>query len=885
LRSFISLVQQEPSLLDRSILENIALGLLNSLREEHEPLRLTVLGPGLSGVVEAIRNGATLSNAASSHSPEMVEIVRLVEHAAGLADAATFINHLEHGYATLVGTGGNLVSGGQRQRIALARALVRDPKILILDEATASLDSTSEKRIQAAIDGIAKNRTVISIAHRLSTIKNADNIIVMRAGEIIEQGTHLDLIAQDGAYFGMVKLQNLNALDDDSSSKRSVPRDNSLDTLVLEKPEARHLIPEKAEVAASDDSGSQDKDQSAETAETDHMGLDSKRSAWSVIKRMLKMMRPDMMWLLLATFAAVVVGGTYSGSGLIFGHAISNSSPCNTVDHILSLGRLLSGMFFLLAVVELLANFTSWSAFGYSAEKLLYQVRVLAFRSLFQQGLEWHQSGNRNPATLLSVITKDTASIGGFSGSIMGTILSITVNLLAAIVLSHILAWKIAIVCLVTVPILLGAGILQFRALARFEERHAAAFANAVGITVEAVNSIKTIAALSLEQEVMGTYKRALQGPKKEVLGASAYTNIWLAVSNSVGTLIYAFAYWWGAKLIIQGEYGSTQFFVILVAMLVGAQLWGQMFALAPEVSRARSAASRILSLLDQAQPGSLTPVSAPGSDASKDKDIESAGESRLPLASGRGGVSVGFRGVTFSYPARAHVPILEDMSFTIQAGQFCGLVGPSGAGKSTVMCLVQGMYKPIAGTIEIDGVNIQVQKETEFRDNIAVVPQDSALFQGTVKFNVGLGSRSGHEATDAEIEEACRLANIHDVIMSLPKGYDTDCGPNGSQLSGGQRQRLAIARALVRKPRLLLLDESTSALDAESERALQEGLERAAKGITVIAITHRIHTVKKADVIFVIEGGKVVESGRHEELMERSESYRVNAMQQMLGH
>ena len=200
-------------------------------------------------------------------------------------------------------------------------------------------------------------------------------------------------------------------------------------------------------------------------------------------------------------------------------------------------------------------------------------------------------------------------------------------------------------------------------------------------------------------------------------------------------------------------------------------------------------------------------------------------------------------------------------MSFTIQSGQFIGLVGPSAAGKPTIMSLVQRMYRPTSGIVEINGVDSGA-RGTEFRDDIAVVPQDCALFKGTTHFNVSLGARPKETVTDEEIEEACRIANIHDTIAALPDGYDTECGPNGP--------------ALVRKPKLLLLDESTSALDAESERALQEGLERASQNITVIAITHSLHTVRKADAIFVVEGGKVVDKGRHEELAERSESYRV---------
>ncbi|OAQ95698.1 hypothetical protein LLEC1_01807 [Akanthomyces lecanii] len=231
-----------------------------------------------------------------------------------------------------------------------------------------------------------------------------------------------------------------------------------------------------------------------------------------------------------------------------------------------------------------------------------------------------------------------------------------------------------------------------------------------------------------------------------------------------------------------------------------------------------------------------------------------------------------------------AGLSVVDRGTLAIDAGQFCGLISPSGAGKSTIMSLVQRMYRSPAGVVEIDCVDIRAREGTEFGDDIAVAPQDCALFEGTSKFNVSIGGRPGSEPTDAEIEEACRLANIHDAIAALPNGYGTERGPNGSRLSGGQRQLPAIALALVRKPKLLLLDESSSALDAESERALQEGLERAAKGITVIAITHRLYTVRKAGVIFIIEDGQVVEKGRHDELVERSESYRVNTLSQILS-
>ncbi|KAJ4857434.1 ABC transporter transmembrane region domain-containing protein [Trichoderma breve] len=857
LRSFISLVQQEPSLLDRSILENIALGLFNSPWEKYQKFHSIILGQGLAEVAAKVREGQDLTTVAQAHSQDMAELIEMVRSSASLADASGFIDRLEYGYGTIVGTAGKLVSGGQRQRLAFARALIRDPKILLLDEATASLDSASERRIQEAVESISKGRTIIAIAHRLSTIKNADNIIVMNNGEIIEQGTHLELMALDGSYAGMVRLQNLASKEhDDTPSLSSTSKDEAIPTT-------------KEELSAST-SNVQESGQEPVAAED--KTLDDSQSAWTIIKSLGRMLRPHLLMLLLAVFSAVIVGGTFSSAGVIFGNTVEKVSPCNSTHQILWAGKFFGGLFFMLAVVELFAYTGSWYGFGYIAEKLLYKIRVLTFRSLYEQELDWHQAEGRSPSSLLSIITADAAAVGGFSGSIMGTMFSIVVNFLVAIILSHIIAWKIAIVCLVTVPILLGSGIMQVRSLSRFERKHAGAFSNALGITVEAVTSYKTVSSLSIEDEILNTYRRALKAPQREMALASAYTNFWLAIANSIGNLIYAFAYWWGSTRITKGEYSQAQFFIILMAMLV---------------SRSRAAASRILSLINLGSSKRLDAKDTEPEISSRgEKDVEAipdAVSSRV-LNSSRGGATITFRDVSFSYPARPHIQILKGMSFTIPAGQFCGLVGPSGAGKSTIMSLVQRMYRPTGGAVEIDGVDICAREGVDFRHDIAVVPQDCALFDGTIKFNVGLGAVPGHEASDSEIEEACKLANIHNTIMSLPKGYETECGPNGSRLSGGQRQRLAIARALVRKPRLLLLDESTSALDAESERALQEGLEQAARGITVIAITHRLHTVRKADVIFVVEGGQVVDRGRHEELVERSESYRINALQQMLG-
>ncbi|OJD28774.1 abc multidrug transporter [Diplodia corticola] len=887
LRGFLGLVQQEPSLLDRSLLENIAHGLINSSNPSHAHLKTILLGPDLSNLASEVREGTELMAAAEKRGPAFVEIVNLVKTAATLADADGFISALQYGYGTTAGSSGRLISGGQKQRVALARALVKDPPVLILDEATASLDSRSEERIQRAISNITDGRTIITIAHRLSTITSADNIIVMHRGKILEQGTHSELIANHGSYAEMVKLQSLAPAPEQTDIRKAI-KSGQLPTAggdIEKTSQSEDGIEdaEKPQFSTSEDAVAADSAKDPEEPETPN------KSLWALVRGYAPAIRPHSLTIAAALLGSIVVGGAFSGEAVIFGNTVGSLSLCHTAASIRDRGDFYGLMFFVLAIIEFFANIFSWAGFGWVSEHVVYTVRVLSFRSLFEQDLQWHQSEGRSPALLLAYITRDGNALAGFSGSVIGTLFSITVNLFAAIILTHIIAWRIALVCLALVPLLLGAGLMELRVLGKFEERHENAYTQSVDIGVEAVTSIKTIASYSLEDETLSTYRRSLNGPRKETLAVTVQASFWQAMTYFFGNLVNALAYWWGAKQIIAGNYTQTQFMIVVFSLLVSALLWSQMFALAPELSNARAAMARILSLIQlgsgkmqgHVHPPSPCTPHALESAAEKEEDTTTTIPPSSPSS------SLALNDIHFSYPARPDVPVLRGLSLSIAPGQFCALVGPSGAGKSTIISLIERMYAPSSGSVHIDGRDI-AGRSVAFRDTIALVPQESVLFDGTVAFNVGLGAAPGRGedgASAAEVEEACRLANVHDVVAGLPEGYGTLCGAGGNQFSGGQKQRLSIARALVRRPRLLILDESTSALDAESERLLQEGLDRvAAGGTTVIAIAHRLRTIVKADVIFLIEGGRCVDRGTHEELLERSESYRANVMHQTVA-
>lgn len=908
LRGKTGFVQQEPSLLDRSILENIAYGLVRSAAEQHQNLAPYILDSTLATLVDYLRLGISERKALQEFDPHVARIVFLVRQAAANANALTFIDALPHGFATSVGPSGSQLSGGQKQRISLARALVREPALLILDEATAALDSTSERLIQDALGKLAGRVTMVSIAHRLATAKDAHKIVLVQKGRVVEEGSHTDLVARRGSYAEMVRLQNLGKL----SPKLTTGEDNIREacqgilghqTFTTETKESFVDVTGTNVADATDDAlppyateSEKEKEKKKCLKKELKEKKGCKRTRWFTMKFTFSLLRPNLGYVMLGLAMSVIIGGSYTAEAVIFGHTIGSLNPCIGADGIRDGGHLYGLLFFIMALVELSANIVGGCAFGWAADKILYRIRVLSLRSLMGQTIQWHGMEDRTPGTLLTYITGDATALSSITGTTIGLLLATAVNLVAGLVVSFAIAWKIAIVLLPTIPVLLASGMMKLRTQAQFAERHQKAFAQATAITVEAVDNIRAVSAFSLEKQSCAVYERALQEPYQETLWSIAFGNFFLALAFSISNLVYALAYWWGTKQIVNGLYTQTQFFIVLPALLFSTQSCGQMFALAPDISKAGLAASNITELLTtnsaDEELNSDTSDKLKGYDSylldEKNPDPEAGylGPKSVnasvvpPMVSG---IGAELQNVHFEYPSRPGRPVLQGLSLSIQPGKFCALVGPSGSGKSTTFAMLERFYRPESGAVIVDGVDITRQLGTQFRDDIALVPQENVLFEGTVAFNIGLGARPGHQPTQEEIEEACRMANIHEVIEALPEGYHTQCSHDGKQFSGGQRQRLSIARALMRHPRMLLLDESTSALDVESEKRIQEALATLAGRTTVVAIAHRLNTIHRADCIYLIEDGRCVEQGTHEELIERSETYRTSVIHQSL--
>jgi ATP-binding cassette subfamily B (MDR/TAP) protein 1 len=329
--------------------------------------------------------------------------------------------------------------------------------------------------------------------------------------------------------------------------------------------------------------------------------------------------------------------------------------------------------------------------------------------------------------------------------------------------------------------------------------------------------------------------------------------------------LCIALGFWYGGTLIGSGEYGLFQFFVCFSAVIFGSQSAGTIFSFAPDMGKAKHAASEMKTLFDR-QP-----------------EIDTWNPEGEVLDSVKGDIE--FRDVHFRYPTRPEQPVLRGLNLTVKPGQYVALVGASGCGKSTTIAMLERFYDPLVGGVYVDGKEISTLNINNYRNYLALVSQEPTLYQGTIRENILLGAdKDPADVPEAAIEQACKDANIHDFILSLPDGFNTVVGSKGSMLSGGQKQRIAIARALLRDPKILLLDEATSALDSESEKVVQAALDKAAKGRTTIAVAHRLSTIQKADMIYVFDQGRIVESGTHGELMRGGGRYFELVNLQSLG-
>lgn len=853
LRQQISLVSQEPILFGTTIYQNIRYGLIGTKYEQESE--------------EKIRE--------------------LIENAARMANAHEFINALPEGYETNVGQRGFLLSGGQKQRIAIARAIVSDPKILLLDEATSALDTKSEGVVQAALDKAAEGRTTIVIAHRLSTIKSAHNIVVFVSGQIAEQGTHDELVDRAGTYRSLVEAQRLNEVKDTEAMEVEDEVEE------LKKLPTQEIAPTKTTTRGSASMSVADEEKALERTQTNQSissivlskmqpEIHNKYSLWALIKFIASFNRPEFLYMTIGFIFSVLAGGGQPTQAVLYAKAINSLSyPKSMYAQLRSDANFWSLMFFVVGIAQFINFSTQGMAFAFSSERLICRARSKAFRSMLRQDITFFDREENSTGALTSFLSTETKHLSGISGVTLGTILMTSTTLGAAVIIALSLGWKLALVCISVVPVLLSCGFLRFYMLARFQQRSKKAYESSANYACEATSAIRTVASLTRERDVWEQYHMQLEGQGKKSLVSVLKSSLLYASSQALVFFCVALGFWYGGTLLGKGEYDIFHFFVCFAEILFGAQSAGTIFSFSPDMGKAKNAAAEFRKLFDR-QP-----------------EIDTWSDEGEKIDSMEGAVE--FRDVHFRYPTRGEQPVLRGLDLSVKPGQYIALVGPSGCGKSTTIALLERFYDALAGSVFVDGKDITQLNVNSYRSFLSLVSQEPTLYQGTIKENILLGSEK-NEVSEEALIKTCKDANIYDFIMSLPyvfifslslglvtnelfrEGFNTVVGNKGGMLSGGQKQRVAIARALLRNPKILLLDEATSALDSESEKVVQAALDAAARGRTTIAVAHRLSTIQKADIIYVFDGGKIVESGSHQELIRVKGRYFELVNMQSLG-
>ncbi|KAM4636210.1 ATP-dependent translocase ABCB1-like [Discoglossus pictus] len=786
-----------------------------------------------------------------------------IEKAAKEANAYDFISKLPDTFDTMVGERGAQLSGGQKQRIAIARALVRNPKILLLDEATSALDTQSESIVQAALDRARAGRTTIVIAHRLSTIRTADVIAGFHNGVVVEQGSHDALMNKKGVYYSLVMLQRYGD-DNEEASETQNNEDKEIysdmdcyedETMTPDLPEFKENVKFRRSSLQKMSSKRKSRKSSKRTmlnTSAEKVEEVKEELPGVPLNRILALNKPEWLSIAMGVLAAAISGGIYPSFAVIFGKVIG---AFQETDPDIKGQRtvLLSLMFLVVGVISFIVHVVMGFAFGKSGENLTMRLRSLSFKALLRQDIGFFDDHANAVGVLLTRLATDASQVKGATGSRLGLIVMTVCTLLTAIIIAFVHSWQLTLLILACIPFLIGANVIRMKSMAGHASKDQKALEEAGRISTEAVENIRTVVSLTREQAFYERYNASLQGPYKDALRKAPIYGVTYGISQSINIFVNAIVYRFGAWLIAHCYTQFENVFIVTSVIIFTAINVGRSTSIAPDFGKAKVSAQRIMKLLDR-QP--------PIDSYSQEGEILNAFEGNLE-----------FKDVKFVYPTRPNVPVLQGLNIKLFKGQTLALVGSSGCGKSTSIQLLERFYDPIDGQVLADGFDTKSLNLRWLRSQLGIVSQEPMLFDCSIAENIQYGC-SDRTVTQEEIEVAAKAANIHTFIESLPNKYQTRVGDKGAQLSGGQKQRIAIARALVRKPKVLLLDEATSALDTESEKIVQKALDDARLGRTCLIIAHRLTTVQNADIIAVIQNGKVVEQGTHNKLLEKQGPY-----------
>lgn len=627
-----------------------------------------------------------------------------------------------------------MLSGGQKQRIALARALIKDPRILLLDEPTSALDPQSEAIVQQAIDKISKGRTTIVIAHRLATVRNADTIVVLDQGSVVETGNHHQLMDRVGPYYSLVKLAS-EAVSKSTPNETKTQKLTEFSTYDKSAYEAsRSPLEARSRYLNSMEEVNQ---------------VEVQRPRQFKISEIWKLQRPELITLLLGFLMGIHAGAILSIFPLLLGIALQAyfDDKESLRKEVNKLALVLVGLGF-----GSIISMTGQQGFcGWAGTKLTIRVRDLLFRSILKQEPGWFDFEENATGILVSRLSADCLSFRSVLGDRYSVLLMGLSSAAVGLGISFLLEWRLALVAAALTPFTLGASYLNLiiNIGPKLDNK---AYEKASNIASGAVANIRTVTTFSAQEEIVKSFDNALSEPRKQSVKRSQLLGLALGLSQGAMYGAYTVTLLFGAYLIKKDKTDFGDVSKIFLILVLSSFSVGQLAGLAPDTTMAATAIPAVFDIINR----------RPLIGVSKDKGRKL--ESSKPL-------NIELRMVTFAYPSRPEVIVLRGFSLKVKAGSTVALVGSSGSGKSTVIWLVQRFYDPNEGKVMLGGIDLREINLKWLRKQMALVSQEPVLFAGSIRENIAFGNPN---ATWGEVEEAAKEAYIHKFISSLPEGYET---------------------------------------------------------------------------------------------------------------
>ncbi|MDB4956597.1 MAG: transporter related protein [Myxococcales bacterium] len=585
-------------------------------------------------------------------------------------------------------------------------------------------------------------------------------------------------------------------------------------------------------------------------------GKPRERRRLAVLWRLTALIRPHRARFVLAVATLLGASAITLSYPLAARYAIDigMSNGSHQTDDLDLIVAALLGLFALNAALVWLRHYSiSWLG-----ERVVTDLRGLVVDRVLTLPLAWFHE--RRSGELVGRLASDVTVIEDVVGSDLSMATRNAVQMLGALVMLFVIKVKLTLLMLAIVPPIVLSTVFFGRKIRKMTRGVQDQLAQVSGHVQESIGAIATVQAFVREQHEASRYRAGVEGAFKKTLDLVRSRAWFFSTAMTAGYVGIAAVVWLGGRELIAGHLKAGELTSFFLYTFIVAGAVADLAGLWASLQRAAGATDRLFAVIDTVP---------------EIRDPEHA----KPLPEGKGAIR--FERVNFTYAARPGQPVLVDVDLEVKPGEVIALVGPSGAGKSTILSLLYRFYDASSGRITLEGVDVRDLKLQDLRRSIAMVAQEPVLFSGSVRENIAYG-REG--ANQLEIEQAARDANAHEFISGFPDGYDTLIGERGTKLSGGQKQRVALARALIANPRVLVLDEATSNLDAESEAAVQVALARIMEGRTTIIVAHRLSTVRDADRIVVIEGSRIVEQGAHDELMDRRGTYRRLVEHQLIS-